>query len=250
MYMNSKTQILTNQSINYGNKKIDFSLFQTQRKTFRIEVSPDMQVLVKAPKHISNEQILQRVNKKAPWIYRQISYFEDFYPRITPRKYISWETFLYLWKQYILKTEEIKITEDKNDKKNEWIELQWKFMIVNKTQHTSTQKILEKRYVDQAKKTFEKYIYPVLDTFKKHNIYPQNVKIRKMTTRRWSCSKKWNITLNSELVKAPKWCIEYVLTHECCHLVEFKHTKKFYDLLTTTMPDWQKQKNKLEKLLA
>jgi predicted metal-dependent hydrolase len=71
-----------------------------------------------------------------------------------------------------------------------------------------------------------------------------------MTTRRWSCSKKWNITLNSELVKAPRWCIEYVLTHECCHLVEFKHTKKFYELLTTIMPDRQKQKNKLEKLLA
>lgn len=242
MHMNSKTEVLSKHSISYGNKIIDISLNQSQRKTFRIEVSPDMQVLVKAPKHISHEQILHRVNKKAPWIYKQIAYFEDFHPRITPRKYISWETFLYLWKQYILKIETVK--------ENEWIKLQWKFMIVNKKKDTDTEKIMGKRYGDQAKKNFEKYIYPVLDTFKKHNIFPQNVHIKKMTTRRWSCSKKWNITLNSELVKAPRWCIEYVLTHECCHLIEFKHTKKFYELLTTIMPDRQKQKNKLEKLLA
>lgn len=57
-------------------------------------------------------------------------------------------------------------------------------MIVNKKKDTDTEKIVEKRYGDQAKKIFEKYIYPVLDTFKKHNIFPQNVHIKKMTTRR------------------------------------------------------------------
>ena len=87
--MNSQTEVLSKHSIHYGNKTIDISLHQSQRKTFRIEVSPDMQVLVKAPKHIPHEQILHRVNKKAPWIYKQIAYFEDFHPRITPRKYIS-----------------------------------------------------------------------------------------------------------------------------------------------------------------
>lgn len=57
-------------------------------------------------------------------------------------------------------------------------------MIVNKKKDTDTEKIMGKRYGDQAKKIFEKYIYPVLDTFKKHNIFPQNVHIKKMTTRR------------------------------------------------------------------
>ncbi|MDP2670175.1 MAG: hypothetical protein Q8O99_04370 [bacterium] len=57
-------------------------------------------------------------------------------------------------------------------------------MIVSKKKDTNTEKIVEKRYGDQAKKIFEKYIYPVLDTFKKHNIYPKDVKVRKMITRR------------------------------------------------------------------
>lgn len=57
-------------------------------------------------------------------------------------------------------------------------------MIVNKKKDTDTEKIVEKRYGDQAKKIFEKYIYPVLDTFKKHDISPQNIYIKKMITRR------------------------------------------------------------------
>ena len=63
-------------------------------------------------------------------------------------------------------------------------------MIVAKKKEIDVEKMVGKRYGDQAKKNFEKYIYPVLDTFKKHNIFPQNVHIKKMTTRRGSCSKK------------------------------------------------------------
>jgi hypothetical protein len=149
---------------------------------------------------------------------------------------------LYLGKQYILKTEIVK--------KNECIKIKWKYMMAYVLSKNNTETVVNNRYVANAKEKFNIYIYPVLDTFKKHNIYPNEIKIRKMMTRRWSCSKKRTITLNSELVKAPRWCIEYVLTHECCHLVEFGHTKKFYELQSNIMPDWQKRKNKLERLLA
>ncbi len=69
--------------------------------------------------------------------------------------------------------------------------------------------------------------------------------------KRWgSCTCNGKITLNTELVKAPKVCIEYVMVHELCHLVIRKHTKDFYDLQAKIFPDWQKWKEKLEKTLA
>ncbi|MDP4227918.1 MAG: M48 family metallopeptidase, partial [Bacteroidota bacterium] len=55
--------------------------------------------------------------------------------------------------------------------------------------------------------------------------------------------------LNTVLIKAPRPCIEYVITHELCHLVYRNHTKAFYHLLSAEMPDWEKWKNKLEKIL-
>ena len=69
--------------------------------------------------------------------------------------------------------------------------------------------------------------------------------------KRWgSCTRNGKITLNPEMIKAPKACIEYVMVHELCHLVHHNHTRDFYDLQSRMFPDWQKWKDKLEKTLA
>ena len=73
----------------------------------------------------------------------------------------------------------------------------------------------------------------------------------KAMPKRWgSCTPGGTITLNSELVKAPKACIEYVILHELCHLTHPNHTKQFYNLLTSLMPDWPKWKDRLERSMA
>lgn len=70
-----------------------------------------------------------------------------------------------------------------------------------------------------------------------------------MNNRWGSCTNSRKIILNTELIKAPRPCIEYVITHELCHLVHREHNKLFLELLYNEMPDWQKWKNKLEQIL-
>lgn len=51
---------------------------------------------------------------------------------------------------------------------------------------------------------------------------------------------------NKELVKTPLKCIQYVITHELCHLMERNnHTPRFYALLDRVLPDWKETKNQL-----
>ena len=50
------------------------------------------------------------------------------------------------------------------------------------------------------------------------------------------------------LVKAPRECIDYVIVHELCHLVEFNHGSRFYELQERFSPDWKMHKQKLEEL--
>ena len=65
--------------------------------------------------------------------------------------------------------------------------------------------------------------------------------------KRWgSLSDKRTVTLNTNLVKAPKECIDYVVTHELCHLKHPDHSAEFYKLLDTVSPGWDKVKHKLE----
>ncbi len=62
------------------------------------------------------------------------------------------------------------------------------------------------------------------------------LKIRKMKTLWGSFSSKGGITLNRELIKAPRECIEYVVIHELCHLLHPNHVPGFYSLLSSLSP--------------
>ena len=57
-------------------------------------------------------------------------------------------------------------------------------------------------------------------------------RVMQMKTQWGSCSTKGNLMLNPHLVKAPKECIDYVILHELCHIVEHNHSEKFWRLLT------------------
>ena len=70
-----------------------------------------------------------------------------------------------------------------------------------------------------------------------------------MKSRWGSCSTKNTITLNTELVKSPLYCIDYVVVHELCHILHQKHNNGFYKTLKRILPDWEQRKERLEKAI-
>jgi predicted metal-dependent hydrolase len=68
------------QEIQFGSKKIYFSLRFSNRKTLGIKVQPDASVEVIAPYYTDLEKILPIVRKKALWILQQQAYFLNFNP--------------------------------------------------------------------------------------------------------------------------------------------------------------------------
>jgi len=230
-----KTHIL------FGLKKIDFQLQFTVRKSLGITVTPDLDVLVKAPIDTPLDKIKERLRKKAPWIIKQQGFFLSFYPKIPTRKYISGETYLYLGRQYRL-----KIVQGKE----EFVKLKGKFVEVFTADKARTKQLVNDWFLQNAKAKFPAIAKPLIEKFKKHKGEPSSIVLRTMPTRWGSCTAKGKIILNPELIKAPKGCIEYVIIHELCHLIHQDHTRKFIALQTKEMPDWEKWKSKLEKLLA
>ncbi len=72
------------------------------------------------------------------------------------------------------------------------------------------------------------------------------LKIKKMKTKWGTCNpEKKRIWLNLELVKSSERCIEYVLVHEMMHLLEEKHSDKFFQLLKNNLPNWKQIKDEL-----
>lgn len=85
-----------------------------------------------------------------------------------------------------------------------------------------------------------------------HEAYRGKFSYKKITIRnqssRWgSCSRKGNMNFNYRIALLPSEFADYIIVHELCHLAEFNHSKKFWDLVEMTVPNWQKLRNELKE---
>lgn len=69
---------------------------------------------------------------------------------------------------------------------------------------------------------------------------------RNMTSRWGSCQPSTGrICINVRLALYPPECLEYVVVHELCHLLERGHGPRFHQLMDHFMPDWRARRAKL-----
>lgn len=107
-----------------------------------------------------------------------------------------------------------------------------------------------------SKREYEKYkkqaLELVQDKIGKFNkIYGfgyNKIYIRNSRSRWGSCSTKKNLNFNYKIVFLPENFLNYIVVHELCHLGEFNHSKRFWNLVEKTMPDYKEVKNKIRKL--
>lgn len=231
------------QKVDYGSKSIEYKLSFADRKTLGIKVFPDGLVSVIAPIDTNLIDIHKKVKLKANWILSQQAFFCSYKPNTPPRRFVNGETHLYLGKQYRLKIIEDAINE---------IKIYRGAMIIKskKTNPEYLEKKTNEWYKEKAILHFEKLLNNSLEKFNRFNIEKPILEIRLMQKRWGSCTRSGKIILNSELIKASKGSIEYVIIHELCHLVHHNHNKDFYNLLNTISPNWEKWKEKLEQTLS
>ena len=231
-------------SIQYGSSLIKFELEFSDRKTLGIKVHPDKSVQVDAPFDSTKEKINEKVRSKARWIIKQQEFFLSFHPLTPPRKFITGETHLYLGKQYRLKIIESP---------EESVKLYSGYITVNckdKSDKKEIEQLLKKWYKSKAEVHFNQ----LFENWKSHLSLSKNNNATlnyKWMNKRWgTCNNEGQITLNIELIKAPKKCIEYVIVHEVCHLSYLNHSKSFYNLLEKHYPEWRNTKYQLEHFMV
>lgn len=80
----------------------------------------------------------------------------------------------------------------------------------------------------------------------KHYRFKFNKIVIKSHKTRWgSCSKKRNLNFNYKILFLPPKIRDYIMIHELCHLKEFNHSRKFWNLVEKKIPNYQQVKTKL-----
>jgi predicted metal-dependent hydrolase len=235
----SKTSAET--AIRYNGKMISFALVRTKTKRLTISVCPNLAVEVKAPKDRSLTQIKARVEHRAAWIARQVEHFRQAPPAAPKRRYVSGETHVFLGRQYRLKI---------HPADHSSVKLIGRYLHVLTPTPYRVGELVEDWYRDHAKQLLHRRVQQCYDNVKRFGIPLPAIRLKKMYKRWGSCTPTASIILNTELIKAPSQCIDYVIVHELCHLLIHGHNERFRRLLTACMPDWKLRKRRLESVIV
>lgn len=231
--------------LQYGEQKIQYEIVRRPGKTLEIAIEPDASVVISAPEDATLDAIEAKLRKRAAWVTRQQRYFSQFLPRTPERRFIAGETHLYLGRQYRLKVvphvqESVKLIRG--------------FIVVQTHRPNRpevTRELVEGWYRDRDRIKFPERIELCLGRFSDPEAFRPKALIVRQTKKRWgSMSPAGRLLLNSRLIQASIDAIDYVITHELCHIAEPNHGSEFFEMLGRIMPDWKRRKVRLEKLLS
>lgn len=233
------------QSIQFGSGTVEFTVSRRERSTLEIAVEPDASVVVAAPLNASLEDIAAKVKKRAAWVQRQQRFFEQYLPRTPERRYVAGETHRYLGRQYRLKVV---------PREEQEVQLIRGFLIIYSRcpdEPDITRALLERWYRNRARVKFTERLELNIRRFPDSEAFrPKGIIVRRLRKTWGSMSPGMRLLLNRRLIEAPVDAIDYVITHELCHIAEPHHGTAFFALLDSVLPDWPKRKERLERFMA
>jgi predicted metal-dependent hydrolase len=194
-------------------------------------VGPDLVLKVTIPRRFSERAARKFVDEKRQWVFRSIisqvrKRQRSFELRFEDGAYIPFLGEFYTLRVYI-------------EPKRSSVVLQDDHMIVTVASGDRVKTAVENFYKKEARRV----ISDVVSFYaKKLGLKYKRISIRDQQTRWGSCSSEGNLNFSYRLVMAPLKVIDYVVVHELCHLTEMNHSKRFWSLVASVLPDFEKQK--------
>jgi len=232
----------TRKSFIYGNDRIEYEVafVPVEHNKVSIHVYPDCSVRVDAPEGRALPEVHQAVLKRAGWINHHVWEFQRQRAQALARTYTSGESLFYLGKRYQLKVKKINSPEPGVKLVRGQIRVE-----TGSRDAEAVRELLAAWYRNRATEIFERRFDEIADSLGWLRQMPEWRLVR--MKKQWgSCSPAGVILLNPHLVKAPRACIDYVISHELCHLQEHNHSPRYYRLLGKIMPSWEAVKTRLD----
>ncbi len=213
-----------------------------KRLAIRVTRSGDVEILV--PVRTSESDIRWALHSRIDWIASHLRRIRML-PHLVAKTYSEGEEHFYLGSLYALEFESgsedrgVRILADSTAGKLR--------IRMRNPEPGRVRAVLERWYREQARRIFAERmaaLCPGITWLKGQPTW----KIRTMRRRWGSCSRNGELTLNTHLIKAPLRCLDFVILHEMAHLREMNHSRRFYAVLESLLPDWKERKRELGRL--
>jgi predicted metal-dependent hydrolase len=222
-------------SFKYNSRKIPYTVVYRKRKTMAIRVEPPGQITVVAPAGTKRNFIEEKVQAKAAWIIEKLDHFQSVQANHPQKHYINGESFYFLGESYCLQMNlnpslkkasvaiypgVLQISSPSGDEQ----------IIKNALEQWYRQKAREE--INARVQYFQAYIHQK----------PNRIVIKEQKRRWGSCSSQGNLNFNWRIIMAPRPVVDYLVVHEMSHLIHLNHSKQFWDLVKSILPDYKASK--------
>jgi hypothetical protein len=222
---------------------IEFKIIYSGRRTIGISVLPDSSVIVRVPNLTSINTITRIVKQKYNWVLKHRDNYRRSENNPLKRSYTTGSTHPFHGKEFVL------IIEKSGKSYIRFYENMIELGTTKTDEYETIKRLLYKGYKMEAQLYFPLLLKKVLGEHENQMFKPAGLIIRTMKRRWGSCSNKGVITLSTELIKLSDLYIEYVITHELCHLKHHNHGSRYYKLLSEVFPEWKSVRKELRKYI-
>lgn len=221
----------------------DITIQLTRKAVKHVHLSvhpPEGRVSLVAPISTRPEVARAYAISKLAWIRTQREKFSE-QARESPRRFITRETH-YLWgRRHLLSVEH----EDAKPR----VRLDHR-RITLVVRPDSTQAVRARVMHDWHKSLLHRVVPQLIQKWEsKLGVQVAKYFLQRMKTKWGGCNHRArNIRLNTELVKKPKDLLEYVIAHEMIHLIEPRHSERYFTLMNKHYPTWEEARAELNEL--
>lgn len=204
------------------------------QKSLRLRVNPmDLSLHISAPYYVSKAKIIEFIKTQEPWIREQIS---------KASSHSNFSHISYLGKKYSLEFQSAnkayyQIQESR-------ITLGIKGVGPQLESKSQQLQAIQRMMLEQMRVLLPPRVKQLAEQVKTP---VKLVRFRNMKTQWGNCYPRHQlITLNTELIKYPMECIDYVIYHELAHFHHFDHGPQFKSLLSLWCPQWRELRQQLK----
>ena len=185
------------------------------------------------PSHAQQKQIIDFIHSKKEWIRSKISLQKNNSADSKIKKFIEGELFPYLGQHYKLKIKE-----------GNSVELDGDSIIIGNNDKNMTKKIFTKWYKRQTLCLIKEKI----DLYgKSMNLSPKSIKITSARQRWGSCAHTDTLSFPWRIICLPANIIDYIVIHELAHISQKNHSKDFWNIVSSVLPDYKTHKKWLKE---
>jgi len=209
------------------------NIYRSKRSTLALYIDPRGELIVKAPEKMSDRKIFDFIKSRGDWIIERKQAIAR--NAFINRNVAAYNTFYFLGRELVPVISEVKqITRQETA-----------ILIPAKIEADKVQKKIEKYFKDHAKAIIAERCQYFSQKLKLS--YSKFV-INNNQTRWGSCSKNGEIALNWRAIMLKPALLDYIVVHEFCHLLEFNHTKDFWRIVETILPNWKQLRVELKHM--